>query len=123
MGLNQGKAMAASDLVVALEGAGADEDALVNLMDEIGAVRGAHAARLEGGPAPEGSKALGLETMALLVQAGAGAIPKLVGSLGDWLTRQPQGTKLRIRNGDREFEWEGPMPPAEILALLKESGA
>lgn len=115
--------MSASELVVALDGTGADEDALINLMDEIAAVRGAQAARMEGGPAPEGSKALGLETMMLLVQAGAGALPKLVGSIGDWLTRQPQGTKLRIRRGDQEFEWEGPMPPAEILALLKEAGA
>lgn len=109
----------ASDLVIALEGAGADEDALFNLMDEIAAVRGASAERMEGGSAPAGSKALGLETMALLVEAGAAVIPKLVGSLGEWLTRQPQGTKLRIRRGDQEFEWEGPMPPPEILALLK----
>lgn len=115
--------MAHAELVVSLEGRGADQDALVNLMDEIAAVRGAQAERMEGGPAPAGAKALGLETMALLVQAGAGAIPKLVGSIGDWLTRQPQGTKLRIRRGDREFEWEGPMPPPEILALLKEVGA
>ena len=110
--------MTDSELTLSLIGQGADEDALLNLLNEIDNVRGARAERLEGGPAPEGSKALGLETMALLVKAGVDVFPKLVGSLGDWLTRQPQGTKLRIKRGDDEFEWEGPMPPAEILALL-----
>lgn len=110
--------MTDSELTLSLVGNGADEAALLNLLDEIDAVRGARAERLEGGAAPEGSKALGLETMALLIKAGVDVFPTLVGSLADWLTRQPQGTKLRIKRGDDEFEWEGPMPPAEVLALL-----
>lgn len=113
--------MTDSELTLSLVGQGADEDALLNLLDEIDNVHGARAERLEGGPAPEGSKSLGLETMALLVKAGVDVFPKLVGSVADWLTRQPPGTKLRIKRGDDEFEFEGSMPPEEILALLKAS--
>ncbi len=101
-----------------LEGNAADEETLYNLLEELSAVRGASATRAIAGPAPEGSKSLGIEALGLLVKAGIGVLPGLVGTVSEWLTRQPPGTKIRLKAGDSELEWEGGTPPAEIMAIL-----
>jgi hypothetical protein len=110
--------LAANTFHIALEGSGADEETLYNLLEEVAAVRGAVATRATGGPAPEGSKSLGFEVLGLFIKAGATVIPSLVGTVSEWLTRQPPGTKIRLKAGESELEWEGGTPPAEILAIL-----
>jgi Effector Associated Constant Component 1 len=109
---------AADSFQIALEGSGADEATLYNLLEEVSAVRGASVSRTIAGPAPEGSKSLGIEALGLLVQAATGALPNLVGTIGEWLTRQPPGTRIRLKTGESELEWEGGTPPAEIMAIL-----
>jgi len=107
-----------SAFLMTLEGRGADEDTLYNLIEEVSALGGVQADRAISGTAPEGSKSLGLEALGLLVSAATSALPNLVSSIGDWLTRQPPGTKLRVKVGENEIEWEGQTPPAEVMALM-----
>lgn len=72
------------------------------------------------GAAQEGAKALDGNIVGLIVGlSGAGAIlPTALTVLRDWLVRQRPTTKLRIKLGDTEVEWDGATPPAEILALV-----
>lgn len=104
--------------LVTLEGRGADEDTLYNLIEEVSALGGIKADRAISGTAPEGSKSLGIEALGLLVSAATSALPNLVTSVSEWLTRQPPGTKLRLKVGDNEIEWEGQTPPAEVMAIM-----
>lgn len=72
------------------------------------------------GAGNEEAKALDGNIVGLIVGlGGAGAIlPTALTVLRDWLVRQQPSTKLRIKLGDTEVEWDGATPPAEMLALL-----
>jgi hypothetical protein len=107
-----------AEVGIALEGARADERTLELLMDELASLSGARVERATEGAAPEGSKALGLEAMGLLLRVGKAIFPEAVKLIGDWLGRQPSGTKLRLKLEGVEVEWEGGKPPKEILDLL-----
>lgn len=106
------------EFTITLEGRGADEETLYNLIEEMAALSGVQADRATGGAAPAGSKSLAIEAMGLLVSAATTALPNLVTTVGEWLTRQPPGTKLRLKVGDNEIEWEGQTPPAEVMAIV-----
>jgi hypothetical protein len=95
------------------------EAQLFDLTDELSAVRGVAVTRPTTA-APTGSKAVDVALLALILDAGVKALPNLLNTIAEWLTRQPRGTKLRLRDGDLEFEWEGgDLPPNMQAALTK----
>jgi hypothetical protein len=107
-----------SGFVVEIIGGGASEEEVYSLREELAAVRGVAVEREVSEDLTEGAKALGAELMALAVKAGLGAIPDVIQTIGGWLTRQRPGTKLKVRQGDQEFEFEGEIDPKLAAALL-----
>jgi hypothetical protein len=75
--------------------------------------------RAEGDAAPEGSKALGTELLALLIKTGIGTLPAIVKTIGDWLVRQPQDTIVEIEVEGKRLSWKGRHPPPEFMAALQ----
>ncbi|MFN7175481.1 MAG: hypothetical protein ACK4MX_01180 [Thermaurantiacus sp.] len=116
--MSEGSGSSVAEMAIMLEGVRADERTLELLMDELGSVSGTRVERATEGVAPDGSKALSLEALGLLARIGRRVFPEVVKLLGDWLGRQPPGTKLRLKIGDTELEWEGGgKPPKELLDL------
>lgn len=105
-------------LLVSISGKGADEDALLTLMEEVTAVRGVAAERAIAGPGPEGSKSLGIEVLGIALKAGAGALPHAIRSVIDWLTRQRPDTSVRFEKDGQVLEVTGQMRADQIDALI-----
>lgn len=92
------------------------EEAARNLMEELGAIPRLPVAMADGGPAPAGSKALGVGLAEILIgMTSAGALlPSALGVVRDWLVRQPPATTLKLKDGAFEVEWSGTTPPEAI---------
>lgn len=92
------------------------EAAARNLMEELGSIPRLPVAMAEGGPAPAGSKALGVGLAEILIgMTSAGALlPSALGVVRDWLVRQPPATTVKVKDGAFEVEWSGTTPPEAI---------
>lgn len=96
------------------------DETLRGLLDALREDRRLDARVDESGVAGAGSKAIGLGVGEILVAWGAAnaLFPALIGLVKDWLLRQPPTTKIRIKDGDQEFEWSGSTPPAAVEAMI-----
>lgn len=99
---------------------GGDEEAARALMTELTDIPRVSTAMAAGGPAPPGSKAVGLGVAEIIIGLGAAGalIPTVVNAVRDWLLRQPPAASLKIKDGDFEFEWTGATPPSQVNELI-----
>jgi hypothetical protein len=106
-------------LLIFLEGQTASEEDLISLAEELSLLRSVRVETAPSGPVPEGSKGLTDSILGILCTGVGNGLPTLFGTLGSWLTRQPAQTKIRLKDGDFEFEWNGDTPPEYVTAALK----
>lgn len=104
---------------------GHDVDELVagacrSISDDLAQVPGVSLELLHARVDTAGAKAIDGNIIGLIVAlSGAGALlPTALSVLREWLMRQPPSTKVRIKSGDTEVEWDGATPPAEVAALI-----
>lgn len=96
-----------------------DDELVSNLLGELHNIPSIEAVRAKG-IAPQNSKSIGAQLPQIIIGLGAAGalLPTIANVIRDWLTRQPAPTKLRIKDGDFEFEWSGATPTAEIKAQV-----
>jgi hypothetical protein len=86
------------------------EHARLSLKDELREIPGLSIKPVSGGAAPAGSKAIDLQSAALLIPLIVPAV-ELLGSVinvvRDWLSRQPRTTMIKIQIGGDAVEWSG----------------
>lgn len=103
------------------------------LLRELDAVGGVTAMRPPAGMAAAGQKGDILSTADVLLQISAavlgGAVPPVIATMKDWITRQPEGLRLEIKpqDGKTGFSISGQLdeldPKALAEAIIQSIGA
>jgi hypothetical protein len=96
------------------------EEAVINLYEELAALPGLRIATIPETSAPAGSKGIDLGIAGLLVSLGASGalLPTVIQTIGEWLARRRHPPTIRFRDGDLELEWSGSEAPEKIIRLI-----
>lgn len=96
---------------------------LIEALDEVPGIRPVPAQSAEPRKASQAqaTKSVVFSDLGAIIVAlsSAGALlPTIVSVARDWLLRQAPETKLRVKDGDFEFEWSGTTPSDDVMAMV-----
>src|SRR5688572_17567897 len=84
---------------LALNGDQASEDLVFNLTSEVSGVPSVRADPTCVGAIEPGLKSVSSSTLGIILGGLTSSLPILCSTIGEWLTRQPPGTTLRLKDG------------------------